>query len=483
MLIEAAALLKKAQLIDPRVQREEFLKTLDGAIQEDPFFSEPYFLQGLYYFKAHDWKNARHSLQRGIDLDFTVGGKSDMAEKVYITLGKAYQNLGTTEQALLTFKAFLGLFPRAKASEKLATQIYSKLKNAKEWFDGFSMGYDTFIAGDFGKARTVFEELLSMNRNFSWTYYYIGKSAFHGGGRESALPYFLNAFEHDAHFLFCRELFDLYRELGDSSHSLQWLTKALELNAYLSISLLDSYDSSPAPVPPECMDLVAGKAASLGLRGERAEKMEKILKRAKAVPEAPPEAVFEATPEAETAPAAEAVAEIPPGITVPAEISMSAPVPLEAGDLQAGADEPMPAAPPVPCEASQAAPQLDMKSLFEEALIKVTKSALDEHFSTLFAHARDEYDRILGEAEKRGALIIDEAERRARSIHEELASHLKGLGETLVMSAVKRLEEREIPPDAGKTPEAEEKPPLKEKEAAQARKFTQKKGKKRKSSR
>lgn len=235
---EAKELLRKAYTMDMEGKKEEYISTLQAVIKKDPYYIEPYAMLGFHYYKEHQWELTLYNLKRAVDLDPMLGNNEKMAERLYITLGKVYQNIDNKKQSLLCFKTFVGLFPISEAAERIAKQIYSSLPDKEVWFSNVKNGYHCFLTRNFEEALTTFRKAIVLNRNFSWCNYYEGRALISLNRYREGITAIKRALELDEHFLFYYELHKAYELLNEEEEAQKLIKKTLELNPYYSIVML-----------------------------------------------------------------------------------------------------------------------------------------------------------------------------------------------------------------------------------------------------
>ncbi len=236
---EARKLLEKAHAFDIRKDEKDYISLLTQAIAADPFFIEPHIMLGFHYFKERDYGQAQFNLNRAIELDLYMEHNEDRAEKVYITLGKTYQMFQNKEKSLHSFKTFVGLFPKSPHSEKIMKQIYSKVESIDHSYAFFREGYEYFVDKNYEKAVQSFHHSIEGHGAFSWAHYHKGRALMALGLFEEAIEAFREALEHDEHFIFQYALHEAYEALGEAEEARKSLRKALELNPFYALTLID----------------------------------------------------------------------------------------------------------------------------------------------------------------------------------------------------------------------------------------------------
>jgi len=237
---EARVLIEKAHAFDIRKDEKDYISLLKQAVVADPFFIEPYIMLGFNYFKERDYEQALFNLNRAVELDLFLGGNEDNAEKVYITLGKTYQMFQNKEKSLFSFKTFVGLFPKSQHSEKIIKQIYSKVEDIAHRYAFLKEGYEHFLAGNFEKAVQSFQHSIEGHGVFSWAHYHKGRALMALKLYEEAIESFVEALEHDEHFIFHYALFETFEALGDAERAGKSFRKALELNPLYALAVLET---------------------------------------------------------------------------------------------------------------------------------------------------------------------------------------------------------------------------------------------------
>jgi len=237
---EARVLIEKAHAFDIRKDEKDYISLLKQAVVADPFFIEPYIMLGFNYFKERDYEQALFNLNRAVELDLFLGGNEDNAEKVYITLGKTYQMFQNKEKSLFSFKTFVGLFPKSQHSEKIIKQIYSKVEDIAHRYAFLKEGYEHFLAGNFEKAVQSFQHSIEGHGVFSWAHYHKGRALMALKLYEEAIESFMEALEHDEHFIFHYSLFETFEALGDAERAGKSFRKALELNPFYALAVLET---------------------------------------------------------------------------------------------------------------------------------------------------------------------------------------------------------------------------------------------------
>ncbi|MHC9540274.1 MAG: hypothetical protein AB9903_12220 [Vulcanimicrobiota bacterium] len=237
---EARELVRKAHALDIKSDEKDYISLLTQATAADPFYIEPYIMLGFHYFKEHDYEKAQFNLNRALELDLTLEGNEDNAEKVYITLGKTYQMFQNKEKSLFSFKTFVGLFPKSPHSEKILKQIYLKVQGIEHRYAFFREGYEYFLAGKYEKAVQSFRHSIEGHEVFSWPYYQKGRALIALELYEEAIEAYLEALEHDEHFIFHYALYEAHEMLGEHENAGKHFRKALELNPFHALMILDT---------------------------------------------------------------------------------------------------------------------------------------------------------------------------------------------------------------------------------------------------
>ena len=236
---EALDLVEQSRKIDTNVNKKEYVDLLDAAIKKDSYYIEPYILLGFFYFKERDWDKALANLQKSVQIDYLLENNEETAKKVYITLGKVYQIIGNIEKSMHSFKNLIGLFPNAKASEKILKEIYSKLENRDEWFSMFKEGYNSYLSGKNEDALIYFKKSFGTFNNFSWAYYYNAKALCALGRLQRGISSFARAIELDEHFLFYYGLYETYELSKDSEKAKTNLFSTFSLNPLYPLILME----------------------------------------------------------------------------------------------------------------------------------------------------------------------------------------------------------------------------------------------------
>lgn len=237
---EARELARKAHAFDIKSDEKDYISLLTQAVATDPFYIEPYIMLGFHYFKERDYEKAQFNLNRALELDLTLEGNEDSAEKVYITLGKTYQMFHNREKSLFSFKSFVGLFPKSPHSEKILKQIYSKVQGIENRYAFLREGYEYYLAGKYEKAVQSFQHSIEGHEVFSWPYYHKGRALIALKLYEEAIEAYLEALEHDEHFLFHYALYEAHEAVGENEKAGKHFRKALELNPFHALAILDS---------------------------------------------------------------------------------------------------------------------------------------------------------------------------------------------------------------------------------------------------
>ncbi len=265
---EALELIQKAQDCYCKNDKEGYLQALGQAAKKDPYYSEPSIMMGFHHFKEREWQKARENLEKALQLDYLIDNNEEMAEKIYITLGKVYQMQGKKELSLQIYKAFAGLFPHSPSSEKLFLQIYSRHPDVEKCFSCFRKGYNQLLAKNCDDALAHFNEALLIISTYSWLHYFIGRTWASLGHNEEAAASYLKALEIDEHFIFHYALHTVYSALHKEQDAERSLGRALELNPFYHLVLLSREtamrrfqiqdgtsplcEAAPAPAAPAC---------------------------------------------------------------------------------------------------------------------------------------------------------------------------------------------------------------------------------------
>lgn len=185
--VKSSELVKEAAKLDSSKEPEKFTNLLEEAIGTEPSYIKPYVLLGNFYFKNKELEKAAQVLTKATEVDYTLNNDREAAIKVYVTLGKIYQTLGQKEKSLTSYKELIGNFPAAQVSEKLAKQIYVKLKDFTSWYGNYNRAFVAFTNKDYDKAANLFAKCTKMNPNFSWGHFFLAR-ALSGVAEKSGLP-------------------------------------------------------------------------------------------------------------------------------------------------------------------------------------------------------------------------------------------------------------------------------------------------------
>jgi tetratricopeptide (TPR) repeat protein len=235
---EACERIQQAQDFYCKNDKDSYIRVLDQAIRKDPYYGEPHIMLGFHYFKERQWEKAQEHLARAIQLDYLLDNNEEMAEKVYITLGKVYQMRGRKEESLVIFKSYAGLFSYSPASEKLILQIFSRYPEVEKWFSLFKKGYNQFLAKNYDDALAYFNGALQLINSYSWLHYALGRTWASLGLHEEAVSSYKKALEIDEHFIFHYALHTSYSALHREADSQKSLERALEINPFYHLVLL-----------------------------------------------------------------------------------------------------------------------------------------------------------------------------------------------------------------------------------------------------
>ncbi len=206
-------LLKKALKLDLLKDGDNYVNFLKQAIDEDSANLKPHILLGTYYFKNKKMEEAAEVLSKATKIDYLCGSDPSEASKVYIPLGKIYQTLSKKEESLSFYKDFIGLFPFSQMAEKLARQIYVKLKNFDEWYATYKKGASAFEDGEYSVAVKSFKFCQKSNQPFMWSSFFLARSLAMQGNYEEAQELLLKLSSQRSYYVFSYYLYMFKKEL------------------------------------------------------------------------------------------------------------------------------------------------------------------------------------------------------------------------------------------------------------------------------
>lgn len=204
---KADELIEKALGLDPASSEDEFVGYLNESIELNPYNFKPHVLLGSFYFKKEKFEAAAEAFLNALNIDYTFKDDPNEAAKVYLNLGKIYQTLGDKAKSLVYYKDYIGLFPSAQHSAKLAAQIYVKLKNFKEWFENYKQAIELLAAGKNKDAEKLFKSCIKANASFPWASYFLARSYISRGSYASVADILKKAIKHREHYCFKYELY------------------------------------------------------------------------------------------------------------------------------------------------------------------------------------------------------------------------------------------------------------------------------------
>ena len=200
-------LIERALRIDPAESPDEYLQCLNEAANADPYNFKPHVLFGSYFQKKEQYKEAAECYLHALNIDFTLKNDPNEASKVYLNLGKIYQNLGEKTKSLIYYKDYIGLFPDTPHSNRLAPQIYVKLKNFDNWFSSYKKARVALDEGKHKEAEKLFKFCIKVNPSFAWSGFYLAKSYIKRGITASVVDVLKKSLKHRDHYCFKYELY------------------------------------------------------------------------------------------------------------------------------------------------------------------------------------------------------------------------------------------------------------------------------------
>lgn len=209
-------LIERALGLDPASSEEEFVKCLREAIELNPYNFRPHILLGNFYYKQERLEEAAACFMDAINIDYTFKNDPNEAAKVYLNLGKIYQTLGDKPKSLVYYKDYIGLFPSASHAEKLASQIYVKLKNFKDWFESYKNAREYLAAGRNKEAEKLLKSCIKNNPSFAWPSFYLAVSYMERNMTASVADILKKSIKHRSHYCFKYELYRFQLKSGGS---------------------------------------------------------------------------------------------------------------------------------------------------------------------------------------------------------------------------------------------------------------------------
>ena len=200
-------LIEMALRVDPSVSPDEYLQYLNEAAVADQYNFKPHVLFGSYFQKKEQYAEAAECYLHALNIDYTFKNDPNEAAKVYLNLGKIYQNLGEKTKSLIYYKDYIGLFPDTPHANRLAPQIYVKLKNFDNWFSSYKKARVALDEGKHKEAEKLFKFCLKVNPSFAWSAFYLAKSYLTRGVSASVADVLKKALKHREHYSFKYELY------------------------------------------------------------------------------------------------------------------------------------------------------------------------------------------------------------------------------------------------------------------------------------
>ncbi len=253
-------LIENALRIDSSTNPDEYLKYLNEAVAVDPYNFKPHILLGSFYQKKEQYAEAAESYLQALNIDYKLKDDANEAAKVYLNLGKIYQNLGEKTKSLIYYKDYIGLFPDTPHSNRLAPQIYVKLKNFQNWYSSYKDARVKLDEGKHKEAEKLFKYCLKVNPSFAWSGFYLAKSYIDRGVTASVIDVLKKSLKHREHYCF---KYELYKFQFDNSFD-------LEENL-----LTELREEAPNFVPGILLE--AKKLASVGENDNAAELFKKVV--------------------------------------------------------------------------------------------------------------------------------------------------------------------------------------------------------------
>lgn len=211
-------LIENALRIDSSTNPDEYLKYLNEAVAVDPYNFKPHILLGSFYQKKEQYAEAAEAYLHALNIDYKLKDDANEAAKVYLNLGKIYQNLGEKTKSLIYYKDYIGLFPDTPHSNRLAPQIYVKLKNFQNWYSSYKDARIKLDEGKHKEAEKLFKYCLKVNPSFAWSGFYLAKSYIDRGVTASVIDVLKKSLKHREHYCF---KYELYKFQFDNSFDLE----------------------------------------------------------------------------------------------------------------------------------------------------------------------------------------------------------------------------------------------------------------------
>lgn len=212
-------LVNKALKLDMLKDGDSYAKLLKQSIDANPAGLKAHVLLGNYYFKKtkRDDKSADEYLSKVVKIDYLVGSDQVEASKVYISLGRINQELGNKDESLNYYKDFIGLFPFSPTADKVARQIYVKLKNFDEWFATYKKGMTFFEEANYEQAMKSFKSCQKSNPSFPWPSFFLARSLFIEGKYSEAQVIFEKLYDQRSFYVFAYYLYLAKKEATAAS--------------------------------------------------------------------------------------------------------------------------------------------------------------------------------------------------------------------------------------------------------------------------